>query len=309
MVEPRRRRVAMSQVTTYPWALSEDLSGYARHGYTGIEIWQNKVAGEGAPYHQVPSSELAPAVVQRLAEALSGAGLQAVSVVCTGLFTDPGEQARAARAGHLGFSVRFAAEIGASCVLVVPGDLNGMTRRAAVERTAKALEDVLPEAHRLGVDLAIEPLRPVHTDFVNTIPQAMEIVELLDDPRCGLCLDTYQLWRGDAERDTVIAEIGDAAGWARIVQVADSRPVPRSTEDRLVPGEGVLPIPEMLAAVFAAGYEGWLAVEIMSSEMWAGDLDDVLDRCLLGMGAVTAGAEQLAAGTLAAGGEEGPVGR
>ncbi len=300
----RPRRVAMSQVTTYPWTLAEDLSGYPRHGYTGIEIWQNKVAGEGAPYHQVPSGQLPSAVVQGLAEALAGAGLQAVSVVCTGLFTDPGDQARLARAAHLAFSVRFAAEIGAGCVLVVPGDLHGMTRRSAVERTARALEEVLPEAHRLGVDLAIEPLRPVHTDFVNTIPQALEIVELLDDRRCGLCLDTYQLWRGEAERDTVIEEIRGAARWARIVQVADSRPVPRSTEDRLVPGEGVLPIAEMLASVFAAGYEGWLAIEIMSSEMWAGDLDDVLDRCRLGIEGVIAHVDQLAAGTVAARGEE-----
>ncbi len=305
MSAQRPRRVAMSQVTTYPWTLAEDLSGYPRHGYTGIEIWQNKVAGEGAPYHQVPSGQLPSAVVQGLAEALAGAGLQAVSVVCTGLFTDPGDQARLARAAHLAFSVRFAAEIGAGCVLVVPGDLQGMTRRSAVERTARALEEVLPEAHRLGVDLAIEPLRPVHTDFVNTIPQALAIVELLDDPRCGLCLDTYQLWRGEAERAAVIEEIRGAARWARIVQVADSRPVPRSTEDRLVPGEGVLPIGAMLAAVFAAGYEGWLAVEIMSSEMWAGDLDDVLDRCRLGMEAVIARADQLAAGPVAARGEEG----
>ena len=301
----RPRRVAMSQVTTYPWTLAEDLSGYARHGYTGIEIWQNKVAGEGAPYNQVPSGELPPAVVGGLAEALAGAGLQAASIVCTGLFTDPGDQARLARSAHLAFSVRFAAEIGAGCVLVVPGDLQGMTRPNAVERTARALEEVLPEAHSLGVDLAIEPLRPVHTDFVNTIPQALEIVELLDDPRCGLCLDTYQLWRGEAERAAVIEEIRGAAGWARIVQVADSRPVPRSTEDRLVPGEGVLPIAEMLAAVFAAGYEGWFAVEIMSSEMWAGDLDDVLDRCRLGMEAVIARADQLAAGTVAPRGERG----
>jgi sugar phosphate isomerase/epimerase len=301
----QRRRVAMSQVTTYPWTLAEDLSGYARHGYRGIEIWQNKVAGEGAPYHQVPSGQLPQAVVQGLVGSLSGAGMQAVSVVCTGLFTSPGEQARLARAEHLGFSVRFAAEIGASCVLVVPGDLNGMTRGAAVERTARALEEVLPEAHRLGVDLAIEPLRPVHTDFVNTIPQAMEIVDLVDDRRCGLCMDTYQLWRGEGERDAVIEEIREAASWARIVQVADSRPVPRSTEDRLVPGEGVLPIAEMLAAVFAAGYEGWLAVEIMSSEMWAGDLDDVLERCRLGMGAVIAEADRLARGDAPAAGEEG----
>ena len=141
---------------------------------------------------------------------------------------------------------------------MVPGDLNGLSRPEAVDRTSQALHEALPHAHRHGVDLAIEPLRPVHTDFVNTIPQALEIVERLDDPRCGVCIDTYQVWRGETERASVIAEIGAAARWARIVQVADSGPVPRSKEDRFVPAEGVLPLPEMLAPCSPAATEdGW----------------------------------------------------
>jgi sugar phosphate isomerase/epimerase len=284
----------MSEVTTYPWTIAADLAGYARHGYQGIEIWLNKVAGNGAPYDQLPDAELAPSIVQDLAQSLARAGLQAVSVVCAGALTEPDEDAWRERVNHLGFAVRFAADIGASCVLVVPGDLRGMSRRGAVERSARALEEALPEAQRLGVDLVIEPLRPVHTDFVNTIPQALEIVELIDDRRCGLCLDTYQLWRGQGEREVLIEEIRRAARWARVVQVADSPPVPRSTEDRLVPGDGVLPLGEMLAELFAAGYDGWLPVEIMSRHLWAGDLDELLDRCLVGTAAVIAQAEQLA---------------
>src|ERR1700722_5513323 len=122
----------MSEGTTYPWTIAADLGGSARHGYQGIEIWLNKVAGNGAPYDQLPDAELAPSIVQDLAQSLARAGLQAVSVVCAGALTEPDEDAWRERVNHLGFAVRFAADIGASCVLVVPGGFRGMWRRGAV---------------------------------------------------------------------------------------------------------------------------------------------------------------------------------
>ncbi len=201
------RRIAMSEVTTYRWTIDQDVEGYARHGYKGIEVWLNKVAGNGAPYDQLPSGELSPSVIGDLAARLERTGVRAVSVVCAGGLTAPDDYEWEARVEHFGFTIRFAAEIGASCVLVVPGDLHGMSRTAAVRRTAQAVERVLPVAHRLGIDLAIEPLRSVHTDFVNTIPQALEVLEIVDDRRCGLCLDTYQLWRGQDDGAVVVDEI------------------------------------------------------------------------------------------------------
>ncbi len=62
----------------------------------------------------------------------------------------------------------------------------------------------------------------------------------------------------------------------------------------MVPGEGVLPLAPMLGELFAAGYNGWLAVEIMSTELWAGDQDDLLRRCQTGMAQVVADAERMA---------------
>ena len=118
----------------------------------------------------------------------------------------------------------------------------------------------LADAHEHSIDLAIEPLRPVHTDIINTLPQALEIVTAVDDPRCGVCMETFQVWRGDEEGEQVLHEIREAGPDTQIVQVADSRVEPRSKEDRLVPGEGALPLAEMLGCLFSTGYDGWLAV-------------------------------------------------
>jgi sugar phosphate isomerase/epimerase len=287
-------RLAMSEVTTFNWSIDDDIAAYARHRFPGVELWLNKVARNGAPYDTLPAGEIDDYAIGVLVRALDAAGLRAASVVCAGGLTASDEATRRERVSHLRFTVRFAAAVGAGCVLVVPGDLEGAGRAQAIERAASALGEALPDAHRHGVDLSIEPLRPVHTDFVNTLPQAMDLVAAVDDPRCGICLDTFQVWRGAEERDKVLGEVRDAGPRTQIVQVADSRVEPRSREDRLVPGEGVIPLEAMLAVLFATGYEGWLAVEIMSEELWASDYDDLLARCRAGMEKVVHGAARLA---------------
>jgi sugar phosphate isomerase/epimerase len=275
-------RIAMSEVTTFKWSIDQDIEGYARHRFPGIEIWLNKVARNGAPYDTLPAGEIEDTAIERLVGDLDTAGLEVASVVCAGGLTAPDDRRRTQRISHLRFTVRFAAAVGAEAVLVVPGDLDGADRPRAIERASSALREALPDAHRFGVALSIEPLRPVHTDFVNTLPQALELVAAVDDPQCGICMDTFQVWRGAEERDEVLREIREAAPCTQIVQIADSLPEPRSKEDRLIPGEGVLPLDHMLAQLFATDYKGWLAVEIMSTELWAGDYDDLLARCRVG---------------------------
>jgi len=45
------------------------------------------------------------------------------------------------------------------------------------------------------VRLAIEPLHPRQFDFINTVGDALELIEEVDDPLCGVFIDTYQVWR------------------------------------------------------------------------------------------------------------------
>jgi sugar phosphate isomerase/epimerase len=80
-----------------------------------------------------------------------------------------------------------------------------------------------------------------------------------------------------------MSEIARSSGLIYGLHVADSLATPRSREDRLIPGTGVIPLVEIVGAVLDAGYDGWIDVELMSRELWALDYPDVLDRCAAGI--------------------------
>ena len=105
-------------------------------------------------------------------------------------------------------------------------------------------------------------------------------------------VDTWQLW----QTPDLLREIASAAGRIYGFHLADSPQTLRSNEDRFVPGEGVIPLVEIVSAVLDAGYDGFVDVELMSQELWTHDYDDLLARCAAGATGILAAAEARRAG-------------
>ena len=161
-----------------------------------------------------------------------------------------------------------------------------------MERCSRTLRRLSEIAVDVGVKLAVEPLHPRDTDFVNTLGEAIELIERVNHEACGVFIDTWQL----RETPDMLSEIRCAAGRIYGLHVADSPATLRSNEDRFVPGEGVDPLVEIVGAVLDTGYDGWIDVEIMSRELWALDYHDVLSRCSAGITAILEAVEARRAG-------------
>ena len=138
-----------------------------------------------------------------------------------------------------------------------------------------------------GVELAIEPLHPASLNVESaiwTIDQGLEIVERANSDRVGLCLDYWNVWQSP----DVHAAIGRAAGRIFSVQASDWR-TPRSFADRIVPGDGDIPLAELVAATRAAGYDRPYVLEIFSEDvadsLYDGDLEAVVTRGREGLAA------------------------
>jgi sugar phosphate isomerase/epimerase len=103
-----------------------------------------------------------------------------------------------------------------------------------------------------------------------TLGAAMDLVAAAGAPNGGLLLDTFMFHQGESDLAD-IARLGGSRARLLSVQVADAAPgAPRSLDTlngRRLPGEGVVPLPDILRQVAAIGYDGWYVVEVFNQAM------------------------------------------
>ena len=259
----------VSEFTTNPWSFERDVETYARLGVQAMEVCEFK---------------LDPARLTEQMRLPAAHGLQITSVqpsVRT-LFASrsqpepPDVDARMARFRR---TVEMMAPFTPGVAFVtntgIPPDGNiQLALDTAVEKYG-ALADFAAEH---GARIALEPLNPSIMNVetaVWTVEGAMQIVRAVGRANFGLCLDCWNVWQ-NAGLDDAIRASGDRIF---VVQISDWR-TPRSFLDRLIPGQGDIPLADFLRAVRATGFDGAYSVEIFSQgvpdALWEGDLEQVI---------------------------------
>ena len=169
-------------------------------------------------------------------------------------------EARAQSDGIRQMLLESAAQLGAYQIKVV-GDF---THSATVDEMIDAFGELCDEASVNGTRVGLEPCV---TCNIETLGQAMEVVEGAGRANGGLVLDIWHMVRGGTSYDEVRAVSGD-----RIFSVelndGPAVPVGPKLEDtirrRLFCGEGAFDVPAFIAAVQATGYRGYYGVELVS---------------------------------------------
>ena len=148
----------------------------------------------------------------------------------------------------------------------------------ASEQRALAVEG-LREAARVaaqnGTRISVEALRlPQYTD-VRTLPEAIELIEEIDEPNVDMAYDIWHLW----DQPDLISLTTRHARRIGAVHVSDwlARPGVRPT-DRGFAGEGVANVAEILAALERGGFSGWYDVEVFSSTFETMPPDDIFQH-------------------------------
>jgi 2-keto-myo-inositol isomerase len=108
------------------------------------------------------------------------------------------------------------------------------------------------------------------------LEQAVAIAEQTGHPAASIVLDPFHLYRG-----------GSAFGGIRflrdvkvgICHFNDAPAVPpqfdQSDADRVYPGDGILPLDQMLRDLSSTGYDGYLSVELFNPAYWQQDPGEV----------------------------------
>jgi sugar phosphate isomerase/epimerase len=155
------------------------------------------------------------------------------------------------------------------------------TRLSWDEAAARAREHVAalcPDARRLGVRLAVEPVSQLRMDlcFLHSFHDALDFADALDAPEVGVVLELNNAW---IERH-LEADVRTRTDRIAVVQVSDFKVGTLRASERVMIGDGDIPLRRHVRALAAAGYAGWYDIELLGPAIDAEGYAAVVPRAL-----------------------------
>lgn len=257
-------RLSINQMTTPRWSLETDLDRYRQAGVPAIGLNWQKFNDDAVP---------------RDVEAIRAGSLNVSSLGWCGWFTGGSGQTYRDSMLDARRKLRIARQVGADCLVVIPGPQATHIRTHAARLTVDALSELCEAAADCSVRIAVQPMHPLFRkgwSFLHTLEETLRLLDRVGCPRAGLCFGTYHLWQEPA----LTLRIPEALSRIAIVQLSDWRESPRCENDRAMVGEGRIPLRTIIGALEAAGYRGFYEVEVWSRDLWKQDHVDLIDRCV-----------------------------
>ena len=129
-------------------------------------------------------------------------------------------------------------------------------RKRDVDLLVGQLKELSKYAGDRGVGLAVEPLNRFETSFINLSSQAIEVVDRVDHPACGILLDTFHM---NIEERSVGDAIRAAGNRVRQIHTCEN--------DRGAPGSGHVPWQEVAQACRDIGFSGPYVIESFTNKV------------------------------------------
>jgi sugar phosphate isomerase/epimerase len=252
-------RLAVNSLSSATWTLEQDLELYTDLGVTAAAFYFDKLAAAG---------------LDRAKGLIGSSGIRTVHVFTRGLTlhdeaTWPNDRARV-REG-----IELAAELGSPWFGLTAGPAGPLGWDEAAAALGRAIEPLVASGEAGGVRLAIEHSLPVRVEigFVHSLRDCIDLADRLGigaTMECNYCF---------AERDLATTVARGVATLAT-VQVSDLVPPSTTIPDRAVPGDGVIPLGDVLAIVLAAGYAGPIELEMLGPRIEAEGYEPALRRAV-----------------------------
>lgn len=220
------------------------------------DIWCELGAGRVS---LIPSTALAdnPALLRA---ALKASGCRAESI--THVFTSRPLSSEAAqwRASRTALSqmIEAASRIGAGSIYMLTGGRGTLTWEQAAEAFSDAIAPCVTQARDAGVALMIETAQPLYADchIAHSLRDAAMLAEMVD---IGVCIDLFHCWTEAGLRESMARAMPRCG----LIQVSDYVYGDRALPARAVPGDGALPLQQLLGWALDAGYRGAFELELL----------------------------------------------
>jgi sugar phosphate isomerase/epimerase len=148
--------------------------------------------------------------------------------------------------------------LGCRTVYGTTGSRGRLSFDTATDRLVEGMAPVLARAAELGITVLIESTNALRTDISYTLT-LRDLLDVCDRTGLGACVDACAVWM---ERD-VTEPLTARAADIDIFQISDFCNGTRTTGQRAVPGDGDIPLAELMAALTDGGFSGWYDLEIL----------------------------------------------
>jgi sugar phosphate isomerase/epimerase len=110
----------------------------------------------------------------------------------------------------------------------------------------------------------MHPIFEREWSFLSGVDETLDILGQFSRRDVGLAFGTYHFW----EDDRLITRLKELVPWITSVQLSDWRDPPRCDNDRLLPGDGVIPLADIVGELEICGFRGCYEIEVWSRDLW-----------------------------------------
>ena len=239
------------------WSFEEVCRYVAELGYEAVEIAPFTLTDDVRRFSRSKREEIRR-IVSRYG--LEVTGLHWLLVKPEGLHINhPDPSVRRRTVEYLKELAKFCGELGGRVMVFGSPKqrdvLPGVSFEDAWEWAVEGFKECCEYASNYGVTICMEPLRRELTNFVNTVEEAVRLIEHVNHPNFRLILDVYSM-------SGVGKPIGDqiraGAKYLSYLHAND--------DNKGGPGFGSIDYREVVKALHDIGYEGYVSVEVLRDE-------------------------------------------
>ena len=245
---------ALSQVCSLNSPFDKDIEDYAAGQCEAIEVWFTKLE----TYLESKSLDDVRALLAEHHVTLPVASFQG------GLFISQGEARREAWS-LFQRRLELCRELEIKTV-VVACDLFGPLNDQDIERAYVSLEQAAQLAVEHGRRLALE--FQSRAALGNNMLTAAGLVARVNHPGLGLCLDAFHFYVGPSQTEDLACLSNDNLFHVQLSDLADTPREFATDADRILPGDGDIPLEAIVARLREIQYDGFVSVEVLNPQLW-----------------------------------------
>jgi 2-keto-myo-inositol isomerase len=244
----------LSQVFCLNSPFDRDLEDFAGAGGQYVEVWLTKLEN----YLQSHTLKDVHYWLEKTRLSLPVASFQG------GLLASQGEARREAW-DHFRRRIDLCCELNIGTIVVacdVPQPLTQQT----IERVQVSLVQVAQEAGQRGLRAALE--FRADSAFGNNLQTAAALIADVGSPHLGICLDAFHWHVGPSKTEDLGYLTADNLFHVQLCDLADTPRELARDSDRILPGDGDIPLAPLINHLRQIDYRGCLSIELLSPQLW-----------------------------------------